>query len=393
MSLVPLTCAPMNYKWGKIGTSSLVYQLLSKSQSNIKFQESEPYSELWMGDHPSAPSYTQEGQRISDKYGNIHFLAKILSINTPLSLQCHPNKAQAEQLHSRNSQFYPDDNDKPEMGIFLTRTILLYGFRQYSSIVHFLNNISEFAELCGRKQVDAFCSNPSSSTLKNLITALLHSSKSDIERLSASFLSRLSTSEYRQSHELSENSIYILDSLTHEAIQHISNHFPNDIGIFFPLILNVLDGNYGDALYIPPGTLHAYLKGDLFEIMNVSDNVLRAAMTPKHIDIENLLKVVNFRSFSPLWVKPTQQGQTSIYCSPDKKFLIHFINPDSNSKIALPSQNRLSILLNLSGQTYVNGKVIKQGSVHLIPKMTSLEISSINEKSVLIYASSPLDES
>lgn len=386
MSFLRLDCPPMKYKWGKIGKDSLVYQLLSESGSSAELSLEEPFAELWMGDHPSAPSITEHGERISMNYGHIPFLAKVLSVRTPLSIQVHPNKEQAESLRAENPQFYPDDNEKPEMSVFLAPTLLLYGFRPLSEIVSYLKEVPEFAEICGNDAARSFCDEPNSSNLQNIVYNLLHSSPEKIQTQIASFLSHVNGLAQSSSPK------YSFDPSVTRAIELISTHFPGDVGIFFPFLLNVVRGNFGDALFIPSGILHAYLEGDLYEIMSVSDNVIRAAMTPKHIDIPNLFKVVKFEETVPSFVRPVRSPDTnsiSVYRSPFEKFLVTFIQPSGEEKIKIPAHQNVSIMLTLSGSCNIDGKHLKKGSVHLVPKMSSLEMSELEPESIIIIASNP----
>lgn len=131
------------YDWGSVGRKSKVAQLaLNVDDAFAKdFDEKSPYAELWMGDHVSGPSTVKETGEPLDKWlskqeqsaiggmDKLPFLFKVLSITKPLSIQMHPNKAQAEHLHATRPDIYKDPNHKPEISIALTDFSALCGFR------------------------------------------------------------------------------------------------------------------------------------------------------------------------------------------------------------------------------------------------------------------------
>jgi len=146
-----LSCQTQNYNWGRKGSSSLVAQLL-KAQS---IDENLPYAELWMGIHPNAPSHVQFGngeelavilQRepkllgnyVLNHWGTLPFLFKILSIAQPLSIQMHPDKLWAKQLHLRDPHNFPDDNHKPEIALCISDLEVLYEFEKKAYLTTFL---------------------------------------------------------------------------------------------------------------------------------------------------------------------------------------------------------------------------------------------------------------
>ena len=361
----------MNYVWGKIGNQSLVYQLLNSSGQN-DLQDNQYYSELWMGDHPSAPSLIKRtNQKISEEH-ELPFLSKILSIQTPLSLQCHPNKSQAEKLYQSYPGTFPDSNEKPEMAVFLSKTSLLYGFRPYNDIISYINNVSEFREICS-DSADVFLQEQNSTTLKLLFTSII---KTPHEKVLDSV--------HRFQRHINENPS-LLDESALRAFRIIQQYFPDDVGNFFPLFLNVVEKEKGTALYIPPGTLHAYLAGDLYEIMTVSDNVIRAALTKKFIDIDNLLEIVEFQPQPPIFVQPIQESPSIVcYKGPKNKFIVKIIKLSKNEQVTVPEHRMSSILLNLKGCSNILDENHPEGTVLLVPKMTHFEISSPDGSTLII---------
>lgn len=130
------------YDWGSVGQNSKVAQLALKVDETFakEFDANTPYAELWLGDHVSGPSTIKVTGEPLDKWlsklplaiggmEKIPFLFKVLSITKPLSIQVHPNKAQAEHLHATRPDIYKDPNHKPEISIALTDFSALCGFR------------------------------------------------------------------------------------------------------------------------------------------------------------------------------------------------------------------------------------------------------------------------
>lgn len=147
----PLRGTVQPYAWGMVGSSSLVAQLASKSSSVVATQ---PYAEYWMGTHPKGESHLLDQKETSLKSylgGDLPFLFKVLSVETALSIQAHPNKEHARVLHKANPKEYPDDNHKPEMAIALTEFECLCAFRPYKEIDAFLKQYEHLRILCGKE--------------------------------------------------------------------------------------------------------------------------------------------------------------------------------------------------------------------------------------------------
>ncbi|PNJ43309.1 MPI isoform 17, partial [Pongo abelii] len=153
----PLSCAVQQYAWGKIGSNSEVARLLASSDPLAQIAEDKPYAEIldnrisqktlsqWIAENQDSL-----GSKVKDTFnGNLPFLFKVLSVETPLSIQAHPNKELAEKLHLQAPQHYPDANHKPEMAIALTPFQGLCGFRPVEEIVTFLKKVPEFQFLIG----------------------------------------------------------------------------------------------------------------------------------------------------------------------------------------------------------------------------------------------------
>lgn len=351
-----LQCQAMNYDWGKIGPSSFVYQLLENS-GKTDLDASKPFAELWIGDHDKAPSLLDNGKRLKDdqRFGQINYLFKVLSVNKPLSIQVHPSKEQAVELHKLDPVNYPDENDKPEMAVAITKLSLLYGFRPFEQIRQFILQIAELAKAISEDVANKFVEQPDSKNLELLIQSLLSKPRDFIKGVAEELVTKIMKGEYH------------FEATILSAFTAINRYFPGDVGIFFPLILNIVECNPGSALYIPAGILHAYLEGDLYEAMHLSDNVVRAGMTPKFIDIKSISKTVNFVPQVPFVVEPKEEKYVKSYIPPHPVFCIKYINVPANETATLEFKSCTCAIVQ-NGTASINGILSKVGNVVAIPK-------------------------
>jgi mannose-6-phosphate isomerase len=309
----------------------------------------EPWAELWMGAHPASPSAlcvqgTEKslGQLIAAdplRYlgeewaagGTLPFLFKLLAASRPLSIQAHPGKEQARQGWLRENEQgipldapernYRDDNHKPEIICALSPFTALCGFRPPAEIGILLSRF--------------FAGAPSSlqSGLAPLQTALTNMGEGALSAL-RSFLRALFAIPPVLRTELTRyaRSIPPFPEAGGELwalIRSFAELYPEDPGILSPLYLNLLRLRPGEALYLPAGILHAYVEGFGVELMANSDNVLRGGLSSKHIDVEELMKILYFHPFMPELLKPgdTLPGFPRIftYPSPCREFSLSLI--------------------------------------------------------------------
>jgi mannose-6-phosphate isomerase len=278
-----------------------------------------------MGSHPSNPSKDLATGRtlldlfdanqallshsITEKYGaKLPFLFKVLSIQKALSIQAHPNKALAEQLHARDPKNYPDDNHKPEMAIAITPFEGLCGFRPLNEIAHFLETIPPLSNVVGSSASESFVNfvktNPSISedglataklALKDVFSALM-SSKSSMDTECAA-LAALAKSE---GDNFAGGGVTSTPGATlAELVTRLYGEFGADIGIFVLFFLNFITLEPGEALFLKADDVHAYVSGDIMECMAASDNVVRAGLTPKFKDVSTLVDMLTY-SFAPI---------------------------------------------------------------------------------------------
>ncbi|RJP86116.1 MAG: mannose-6-phosphate isomerase, class I [Desulfobacteraceae bacterium] len=282
------------YAWG---SHSAIQQVMGIPPTT------DPWAELWMGAHPIAPSqvYTHNdwvsldsfirqspeqmlGEKTAQKYQKtLPYLFKLLAAEKPLSIQAHPDRRQAENGFDRENRLgikldspnrnYRDPRHKPECICALTPFTGLKGFRK----------IDDMASL-----LSALCPESLADELDILRTKGLkfffHSLMAiPIEKKKAVIRETIKTAK----EQAAANPIF-------QWILTLYLHYPEDIGILSPAILNLFRLAPGEALFLPAGELHAYLDGLGIELMANSDNVLRGGLTPKHIDVPELMNILNF---------------------------------------------------------------------------------------------------
>jgi mannose-6-phosphate isomerase len=280
-----------NYDWGKLGSDSKAATLCNEGA--FKVESLKPYAEMWMGTHPTAPSLLSTNQELKtiinhdtctpsiiNKYGDLPFLFKVLSIQKALSIQAHPDKKLAEKLHKSRPDVYKDGNHKPEMAIALTDFEAFLNFRPLNEIHAFLDRYDEFRELVGESGTD-FIANYSSDgkrVLKALFQTMQNAPQQQLDQLIPRLVAKC------------KSSTDFMDQL----LLRLNQQYPNDVGLFCALVLNYVKLNPGDAIFLAANEPHAYLSGDCIECMAASDNVVRSGLTPKFKDVETLVDMLTY---------------------------------------------------------------------------------------------------
>lgn len=356
--LFRINCGYQNYDWGKIGSSSAVAQFVASSDATVKIDESKPYAELWMGTHPSVPSIAVDlpekrtlrdlvssnpdlflGKAIIEKFGSskeLPFLFKVLSIEKVLSIQAHPDKKLAAQLHIEDPKNYPDDNHKPEMAIAVTDFEGFCGFKPLDQLRVTMEAIPELNEIIGQELVSEFAENikpeaqigseddvKNRKLLQKIFGKLMNTDESVINSKARSLVERVAMDP-----KLFEN----IDPRLPKLIERLNRQFPNDIGLFCGcLLLNHVALNKGEAMFLQAKDPHAYISGDIIECMAASDNVVRAGFTPKFKDVKNLVEMLTYSYDSvekqkmPLLSFPRSKGDAKrsvLYDPPIAEFAV-----------------------------------------------------------------------
>ena len=219
-----------------------------------------PWAELWLGTHPVGPAHLADGTPLADVAGELPYLLKVLAAAQPLSLQTHPDEEQAREGHARG--VFPDPHPKPELLCALTPVEALCGVRPVAETLELLDELG-LAEL---RQVVAV-HGPGAA-----FEALLRG------RLDAAPI----VTACRASGRREARWVTRLDEL-----------HPGDPSVAATLLLNLVRLRAGEALRLDAGTLHAYLVGAGIELMGASDNVVRAGLTSKAVDVDLLLRIAD----------------------------------------------------------------------------------------------------
>lgn len=280
-----------------------------------------------MGTHPSNPSKDLETGRtlldmidtnaallshsIKARYGaKLPFLFKVLSINKALSIQAHPNKKLAEQLHAKDPKNYPDDNHKPEMTIAVTDFEGLCGFRPLAEIAHFLSAVPALRQLVGEDAAKDFittvegqetnetpdATSKNKRALQSAFAALMKSEPQEIASASKALVADAETKGADFANGGLESSS---GAVLAELVTRLNKQFPEDIGLFVLFFLNYVQLSPGEAMFLKADDIHAYVSGDIIECMAASDNVVRAGFTPKFKDVQTLVDLLTY-DYAPI---------------------------------------------------------------------------------------------
>lgn len=281
-----------NYEWGQKGEKAFIPNFLGvKAKKNI------PYAELWMGAHPNGPSkirlenrWIELGEAIG-KYpkeilGNskkeLSFLLKILSAEKVLSIQVHPNKKQAEKLRENDPKNYPDANQKNEIAIALTNFLAMVGFRPEKEFFQVFERYPAFREFIGKDKIEK--AKKASDSYGTILAELIRKSKD--EKFLEETIEKIAL-QIKKEKKIEEGKIFL----------KLQKEYKSDIGLLFFLLMNLIRLKPGEGIFLPAGILHAYIRGTIVECMSNSDNTIRAGLTPKFKDVENLKKIANCKYF------------------------------------------------------------------------------------------------
>lgn len=352
------------YAWGSVDA---IPRLLGTENP-----EKKPQAEIWMGAHGKAPSRLIDGSREmaldayiqadpdavlgeapARQYGDLPFLFKVLAAGSPLSIQVHPAKKQAEEGFARENRLgiapdafnrnYKDDNHKPEIICALTEFWAMRGFRPFGEIVTRFEAlpIPVFSDEIARFRADL--------------------SPRGLERFFHALMSLDGGKKKQFIRELTEASA-ALEGDEFKWVLRLYETYSDDAAIAAPLYLNLVRLEPGQALYLSAGELHAYLDGLGMELMASSDNVLRGGLTPKYIDRDELAEVVNFSGAYPeILTAAPADAVTEVYRTPSEEFELARISLRDNLTYDTASRSAVQILFLTEGSadfTSPDGEII-----------------------------------
>lgn len=353
----PLKGREQRYDWG---SESFIQELIGLVED-----EPQALAELWLGAHPKAAAcikkepldqFLHKNPQLAgsgySKEQALPYLMKVLAAKKPLSIQAHPNKKQAEAGFAKeNSQGlalddptrnYSDANHKPELICALTAFEAMCGFRPYQQIVQALQMVGLAQMLPNCNQ---FCDQPKTQNWKQCFISLL-SLKEDVLAQTLETVAGLDVDVWAK--EL-------------DWVRKLAKLYPQDCGALAPLYLNLVQLKPQQALFLEAGIPHAYLQGAAIEVMASSDNVLRAGLTPKHIDLDELCEILIFEAL-PLEILHLEQSRPNLSYFPQKTqdFKLGYAKITANSPLDLQLENSAIILC-------MNGKLnLKQNSHQLM---------------------------
>lgn len=333
-----------------------------------------PWAEYWLGTHPGGQAFLDDGRALStyvqeqphvvgdaarSAFGDrLPYLLKILAASSPLSLQAHPSREQAEVGYARESllglppsdptRSFKDDWPKPEAIVAITPFEGLLGFRdpqETAGLFEALGVADELASVIGPLR-----------------------DRSAAPALQEVFLDVLSLDERR----------HLVDLVLAAAVNHLEapgalgqfartaveldEHFPGDPGILAALLMNRFKLQPGEAVMLEAGVMHAYLRGVGVEIMANSDNVMRGGLTQKHIDVDGLLQVVHFDPLTPKVL--LAEGSDGVYVYPTSfpEFELWLVSPVDDTHLPVPRTDCGRIALATQGEFVLTGD---QGELRL----------------------------
>jgi mannose-6-phosphate isomerase len=333
-----------------------------------------PQAELWLGSHEMAPSRAGEepldalvaaqprtvlGVRSLDRFGpKLPYLMKVLAPVQPLSLQVHPSRDRAVAGFSREEglgvprdaphRLYRDDWPKPELYCALEPTEALCGFRRPAESHRLLERLGV-------------------GSLMSLVEPLRAGTVEQLQRVFERLLRLGGGARHLIREVVSAGRVVATDDPDVMALartaRELAELYPQDPGVLAALLLNRVSLARDEALYLPAGNIHAYLNGHGVEIMANSDNVVRVGLTPKHVDVDELLTLVDFTPGLHSVVAPVQESPgVWAYPTSAEEFALWRLEVDRGQVVSAPGAGTGRIALVTSGTVIIDGMA---GPLHL----------------------------
>lgn len=387
--IYPLNGRLQHYVWG--GERYIPHLLhIDKTESH--------YAEYWLGAHPSAPSqilYAQEkislcdflhqnptalGQQSRQLFGdNLPYLLKILDVANPLSIQLHPTKKQAEIGFAQENtagiplndpkRTYKDDNHKPEMMIALSDFWLLHGFKTKAQILD---------TLCQRPSLADLATKLASQNLADFYADIMLATQDQLAQWLLPIIDGQQKAYEQNQLAIQDPDYWVLYTL------HAMNISRDklDAGLMSFYLFNIVNLQVGEGIFQAASVPHAYLRGQNIELMACSDNVIRGGLTPKHVDIEQLLKIIDCSEIVPQIIAPAPKNQVYTYPTPIADFALSNMPYAKNTEISDRTLNG-TILLVMAGEISLEAAqqklTLKQGQAAFIEADTDYRVHGMQE--------------
>jgi mannose-6-phosphate isomerase len=349
------------YAWG---SRTAIAELLGEPSPSAG-----PQAELWMGAHPSAPSVLTRngvtvtltaaiaaapamelGEAVAERFGGrLPFLLKVLAAEKALSVQLHPTRAQAAEGYAREQELgvardarervYVDDWPKPEILCALTPFEALAGLRPAEQAADAIDGLGvpELKEL-----VASLRATPSPRSVADALTQLLTWPEESRTALAAKVVDAARV-------EAGKAGAY---AGAYDAVARMNADHPHDIGLVCSLLMN--HRVVGQALFMDAGGLHAYICGVGIELMANSDNVIRAGLTPKHIDVPELVRVLAPEVEVPVLTAHQVSPGVEIFETPVPEFRLSRLTAADGVALAVPGDGGPRVLLCTDGEASVS---------------------------------------
>ena len=357
-----------------------------------------PYAEYWLGAHTSAPSQllitngeislldflhknptalgTQSRQLFGD---NLPYLLKILDVANPLSIQLHPTKKQAEVGFAQENaagvalnnltRTYKDDNHKPEMMIALSDFWLLHGFKTKAKILDTLRQRPSLADLATKLALQ---------NLADFYADIMLATQDQLAQWLLPIIEGQQKAYEQNQLAMQDPDYWVLYTL--HAMQIPRDKL--DAGLMSFYLFNIVNLQVGEGIFQAAGVPHAYLRGQNIELMACSDNVIRGGLTPKHVDIEQLLKIIDCSEIVPQIIAPAPQNQVYTYPTPIADFALSNMPYAKNTEISDRTLNG-TILLVMAGEITLEAAqqklTLKQGQAVFIEADTDYRVHGMQE--------------
>jgi mannose-6-phosphate isomerase len=378
--------ALQHYTWGG-------YQYISDLLEKKSNAETKPIAEYWMGAHDNAPAqlegvgplneyirqYPQVlGAAVQARFGRLPFLLKILDVKDMLSIQLHPTKKAAEiEFEKENSEGillnapnrnYKDNNHKPELMMALGDFWLLHGFRSEEHMRSVLANTPELNFLLAVFEKEGY---------KGLYEKVMMMDQELVNEILRPLLRRIIPLYESQSLAKNDPNFWAA-----RAAVTYNRKGQCDRGIFSVYLLNLVYLKKGEAIFQDAGILHAYLEGQNVEIMANSDNVLRGGLTPKHIDVPELMKHVIFGPVVPSIIHGSPINETEqVFITPAPDFELSVIKINSD-QFYRTIANTMDIFFVLKGSVEASNEhtrlLLNKGDAMAAASGANIELKAIS---------------
>jgi len=380
---VKITAKVVDYAWGN---NDFIPNLIGSKA------DGKPKAEMWMGTHPGAPSIVSGSEQTLENFlknnlnffsaehlkmfnDELPFLFKVLAIEKPLSIQCHPDYREA-RIGFENEKDFRKNNPKP-----------LWNYKDSNRKAEVIYALSDISAMCGFLPDDEIIANLKTYIPNGFDTFILpllrnaeNKAKVIFKYLYTVDVNTLSTLINELLKNVANSNNMIDNFFTKEGIiNRVKNDFPKDRGLFAPLLLNVVHLKKGEALYLEPRLLHAYVYGNGIELMSASDNVLRGGLTNKKMDVSELLKVMK--------IKPLKIKKCKTYFDTENKEIIE--TPTEEFTLAVYRKGEsdvvtenIEMLLFLDKSTLkIDGKTIEvnKGDVYVIAAKTHMILNNSSD--------------